>query len=487
MISDSRRRQVLLGLTVALLAVVLYRGLAMLLSEPLLALANNYDMIRVQACIKAYPVRPQEIPPWAGNADAPIERYRFRHDVAAPCFQSTEVLFARLARPLFKAESKRSADGSFSIRWLGAVKFTAFFLTLAGFTIAWWRRGQPVAAAANAFIAAAVLTDPAITLYMNGFYAEFSTIAFGYVSVAGVAFLLGSREPPRIVALVFLALAVAAFVGTKIQHIGLGLILSLVLAALAMIGLRLWRRTILAVVVGGAAGLFFQVANLVKSDNEVMRLANLTSTVLTTLLPLSDDAYRTAEHVGIPRRCGAYSGLNWYLPPVREDPANHPCREVLETSYLRLLGLAATEPKVFARFVGGSLRYIRPWIPSTYRGVPHLGVVEGQRRAPLPTGWFSWSGVLDRAPLWMIQALVVAPALVILVMLASRRLRDAPLAAVLASLALLPYPVIVAVIFGNGYEDAAKQMHLVFAMVLSFWLLLLWFGLVRLAHPHERR
>jgi hypothetical protein len=189
-------------------------------------------------------------------------------------------------------------------------------------------------------------------------------------------------------------------------------------------------------------------------------------------LPLSDDPYRTAEHIGLPRRCGAYAGLNWYLPPVRENPANHPCPEVAETSYMRLLGLAFVEPQVFGRFVGGSLEYIRPWIPSRYRGEPHLGVVAGRMQASLPDGWFSWSRVLDGLPLWLIYTLVIAPAAVVAALLASGRVREPPRAAVLTALALLPFPVIVTVTFGNGYEDSAKQMHLVFTMVLSFWILL---------------
>jgi len=466
-----RKPAALLALTIALLLVALFRGTAILLSEPLLALANNYDMIRVQACIKAYPVRPPEIPPQAGNADAPIERYRFRHDVAAPCFRSSEVVFARLARPLFRAESMRSGDGSFSIRWLGLVKFGVFFATVAAFTFAWWRRGQREAALANAAVAAVVLTDPAVTLYLNGFYAEFSTVLFGYASVAGAALLLGRAQPPRIFSLVLLGLAVAAFVATKIQHIGLGVLLASIAALPVIFRQKICRRTVLALAIGGTLGLAFQAANLRKSDNEIMRLANLTSTVLTTLLPLSDDPYRTAEHLGIPRRCGSYAGLNWYLPPVSENPANHPCREVADASHVKLLGLVVTEPTVFARFIGRSLNYIRPWIPSTYRGVPHLGVVEGQRRAPLPGGWFTWSRILDRLPLWIIQTLIVAPAFVVTLLLAQGRLREPAVAMVLSALALLPYPVIVAVIFGNGYEDAAKQMHLVFAMTLSFWLL----------------
>jgi hypothetical protein len=484
-VAARRRQAALFLLTIGLLLVVVYRGVAILASEPLVALANNYDMIRIQACIKAYPVRAPEIPPQAGNADAPIERYRFRHDVGASCFRSSEVLFARVARPLFKSESLRSGDGSFSIRWLGLVKFSAFFAVVAAFTRAWWRRGQHQAALANAAVAAVVLADPAVTLYLNGFYAEFSTVLFGYGSIAGAALLIGRDRPAGIAALVALGLSVFAFVATKIQHIGLGLVLALTMALTAAFGRRVHHRVLLAIAVGGFAGLLFQAANLRKSDNDVMRLANKTSTVLTTLLLQSDDPYRTAERIGLPRRCGEFAGLNWYLPPVRENPANHPCREVADVSYLRMLALAATEPQLFGRFLGRSLLYIRPWIPSTYRGEPHLGVVEGQRRAPLPDGWFSWSRLLDRLPVWMVYALVIAPAAVAASLLATRRLLQPALAAVLATLALLPYPVIVAVTFGNGYEDSAKQMHLVFVAVLSFWLLLALTVLRQLIHRVE--
>jgi branched-subunit amino acid transport protein len=208
--------------------------------------------------------------------------------------------------------------------------------------------------------------------------------------------------------------------------------------------------------------------------------------VLTSLLPLSDDPYRTAESIGLPRRCGAYAGLNWYLPPIGENPANHPCREVAQTSYMRLLGLAVVEPRVFARFVGGSLDYVRPWIPSRYRGKPHLGVVEGQMQASLPEGWFSWSPVLDRLPQWLINVLVLSPPALVAALLVSRRLRRPPLASVLAALALLPLAVTVAVTFGNGYEDSAKQMHLVFTMALSFWLVLALAGLDRATGWGER-
>jgi hypothetical protein len=461
-------RPTLLVLTVALLAVALHRGVALLTAEPLLALANNYDMIRIQGCIDAYPVRAPGIPPTAGSGDAPIARYRFRDDVGAPCFASSEALFAFVARPLFAAEAARSGDGTFSIRWLGLVKFTAFFILVAGFSIAWWLRGQTAAAAANAAVAAIVLTDPAITLYLSGFYAEFAAVLFLYAAIAGTTFLLGGRRP-ELPALSLLALATALLVATKIQHIGLGLVLAAAVAPAA------WRtaggrRVVASLAAGAAAGLVFQAVNLNRSDNDVMRLVNRTSTVLTSLLPLADDPHRTAEALGLPRHCGDAAGVNWYLPPISEDRNRHPCPEVGAVSHLRLLALAAAEPALLVRFLDGGFDNIRPWIPSTYQGKPHLGVVAGEMQAPLPDGWSSFSRLLDRLSPWLLRVVIAAPLAAVL-LLALRRAGPPPLAAALTALAALPLPVMFAVVLGNGFEDAAKQMHLVFALVLSFWLL----------------
>lgn len=463
-------KRLAIALTIGLLAIAAYRGIAILTSDPMLALANNYDMIRVQGCIGVYPVRPADVPPWSAHSAAPIARYQFRDDVKPGCYFTSEVLFAGLAYPLFKAESRLSADGSFSLRWLGLVKLLTFFGIVLGFTRAWLRRGQAGAALLNALVVAFVLMDPAVTLYLNGFYAEYSVIIFGYASVAGAVVLMGRSSPPGIVELVVLALCVAALVCTKVQHAGLGLVIA-ALMALPWAFRRRLPRVVAVLALGGTIGLVAQIAHLNRPANEVIRLANLTSTVMMSLLPLSDDPYRTAEAIGLPRRCGAYAGLSWYMSPIRENAENHPCREVARTSYVRLLGLAVVEPAVFMRFVGGSLQYLRPWIPTAYLGSSHIGVVEGRFKAPLPEGWFSWSRLLDRAPLWLIYALVIAPGVVMALVLGLRNLAGNALASLLAVLAFTPYPVIVAVLFGNGYADAAKQMHLVFVCVLGFWLL----------------
>lgn len=458
-------------LTILLLAIAAYRGASILLSDPMLALANNYDMIRVQGCIKVYPVRAADVPPWSANSAAPIARYNFRYDTTPGCYFTTEVLFARMARPLFKAESTGSADGSFSLRWLGLVKLLIFFGIVLGFTRSWLRRGQSGAALLNALIVALVLMDPAITLYLNGFYAEYAVIIFGYASVAGAVLLMGRSSPPGIMSLSLLMLCVIALVCAKVQHAGLGLVIAILMGLPWLLRRERIPRLIGALAIGGIIGLAAQVVNLTQPTNQVIRLANLTSTVMMSLFPLSNDPYRTAEHIGLPRRCGAYVGLSWYMSPIRENAENHPCPEVAQTSYARLLGLAVVEPVLFVRFVGGGLQYLRPWIPTAYLGSSHLGVVEGQFKASLPEGWFSWNRLLDRAPLWLIYVLVVGPSIVAAIILFRRIVASNDLTSLLTVLAIAPYPVILSVLFGNGYADAAKQMHLVFVLVLSFWVL----------------
>jgi putative flippase GtrA len=88
----ARTRPAATLLTLLLLAVAGYRGGALLLSEPMLAVANNYDMVRIHACIKAYPIRAPGVHPFSPSVDAPLSRYQFRYDLEADCFFSTEGL-----------------------------------------------------------------------------------------------------------------------------------------------------------------------------------------------------------------------------------------------------------------------------------------------------------------------------------------------------------------------------------------------------------
>jgi hypothetical protein len=100
-----------LALLLSLLAIGTFRASNLVTADPLLAVANNYDMVRVQACINAYPIRDAAIPPKANSFLAPLSRYRFIDGVDATCFITSEDLFAFAALPGMWLESQVSADG----------------------------------------------------------------------------------------------------------------------------------------------------------------------------------------------------------------------------------------------------------------------------------------------------------------------------------------------------------------------------------------
>ena len=166
-------------LVIFIFIIGLGRGLAIVVADPVLAVANNYDMIRVQACIGAYPIREASMPLWANSYEAPLERYQFAK-VETLCFVTSEVLFAIAAAPAMWAETYISSDDGFSIRWIGIMKLLGLVL-IAGLVSAALLARSPRIAASYAAFFAVVVCDPAMLLYLNTFYAEFSVIFFAYL------------------------------------------------------------------------------------------------------------------------------------------------------------------------------------------------------------------------------------------------------------------------------------------------------------------
>lgn len=90
------------------LAVFFVRSGGLVLHEPLIGRANNCDMIRVQGCIDAYPVRDAQIPPESHRWQAPIPRYEFRNDLAPGGFVSTESLPTLAMLPAMRLVSRET-------------------------------------------------------------------------------------------------------------------------------------------------------------------------------------------------------------------------------------------------------------------------------------------------------------------------------------------------------------------------------------------
>src|SRR5687767_14876285 len=250
--------------------------------EPMLGLANNYDMIRVQGCIDAYPVRDASIPPWAMSYEAPIEQYAFRGDVSPGCFLSSEALFAYAAWPLMRAGA--GDDGQFSLRTLGVVKVVALFGVIAWSIRRFLQRQRDGTAIGTALIALSVFADPGVMVYANAMYAEFAAVFFLSWLLLAVAEAVRRGRIGLSSAIILIAVTVG-FALSKVQHMATALLPIAVLLFLKFYGAKIPRRLIPALAIGAAIGLVVQLVHLRSDRLESMRQANVTNAVLAAMLP----------------------------------------------------------------------------------------------------------------------------------------------------------------------------------------------------------
>jgi hypothetical protein len=450
----------------ALLLLAALRLIALWANDPLLALANNYDMLRVQACIDAYPDRSADIPPASNSYTAPLERYRFLAGVETPCFPTSEALFAAAAWPGMWIE-QALGDGTFSLRWVGGVKLLLTLIAILSVDRALRRScAGPQLALGHAALVAVVLADPGTGLYLNGFYAEYATIFFGYVLMTTLA-IAAARAPARPSAALCVGIVTAAalLALSKAQHVVTPLLALAILIGLRGLGLKIDRRLLIALAFGAGIGALLQGAHLASDKARSMHRANVVNTVFYAMLPESMDRVVLTRALGLPETCARHSGSSWFSPGMQEGQL---CPEALDLTRADVARGLLAEPLLLPRMAIEGLRRSRPWIP------PYLGVVEGEELGRLPATHPS----LDR--LW--QALPPAlhlawfAALPIAAIAAVRLRRDpsqAPANLVLGLCAFLPWLGIVVVVFGDGYADTAKQFHLGHTLALAGGLLAL--------------
>jgi len=458
---STRHLRILIWLLVIL---GLLRAATLVLHEPLIGLANNYDMIRVQGCIGVYPDRPDTIPAWSNSPLQPIPYYRFRDDIDPGCFLTSEAGFAFLALPLFRWQAGLSPEGRFSLRIIGLVKLCLLAATALAATAWLLRRGRTRLALAHAAVVALLISDPAVTVYLNTFYAEFAAVFFVYLSLLLLA-LNDRPEASRLALAALLALAIVFASLSKVQHLAFGLCLT---AVLALVLLRSRPRPSLlplgAAAIATVLGLGIQVLHLGAQNTVSMRQANVTNTVLMAVLPSSTDPARTSGHLGLPAECGEHAGKHWFSPGMRE---HHPCPALLEMSRLRIARLVVSEPLTLLHTWWGGMERNRPWLHGVF------GLVAGGERERLPAYFPSVDAAVNALPLVAWALLVLLPLPVWLALWWRRS--DAGNAnglAVLGLCAAYPPLQLALIVFGDGFADVAKQFHLGTALVLAFWLLI---------------
>lgn len=442
-----------LPLIVLAFAIALLRALPLLAHTPLLAVANSFDQARYTGCFELFPDRPAPIRPDENSPNAPFEFYRFQVNPVRLCYGSSELIGQAAAVAIYTLQEAQGVERH-SVRWLGAGRLLVLSLLVAAFCRAWWRRGVWPAAVANAAIFAAVLSDPANTLYFNTFYAEATALIAAYALI-NLVLLQSDRERSRR-GIALLAGAALLLATSKIQHLVLPLALSL-----AVLGFGRWHRGSWpwqgwALLAGAVIGCAFQFAQLSRSDTMMasIRSYNRSNIVFTGLLPAVADPLATTRRLGLPDACAAHRGKSaWQLPGLAEEV----CPGMEKLGRLDFLREFLREPAALVRFAGNGIAVLNPWLPR------NLGLVEGEVLGKLPAGFVSASNLLEPRP-WLRYLLFALPLLAGLMALRQRD-RFAQLSLLLAVLMPATFGVTV---FGDGLADVAKQGHLIFNAALCW-------------------
>ncbi|MBS0589459.1 MAG: hypothetical protein JSR65_02335 [Proteobacteria bacterium] len=459
--SDSAAPRWLWWALAACLLAGLWRLGALVAHEPLIALANSYDEVRYSACFGLYPDRPDAVPPERNSPQAPYSRYRFVTAKNPICYWSTELLFQGAAAAVFHAEEAATGTTVHSVRWIGAFKIAAMLALWLGFSVAWLRRREPWSALANGLLLPLLFADPANTIYLNTFYAEWTALLALY-AVAGLI-LIHAGKPARGHAFALLALAAAALAVSKIQHIVLPFGIAVAMLAIGRWRDRVWLWKGKALLIGALAGIVVQVVQL-QRDSDAIRAINVfnqADVVFTALLPNSGDPAATARFLGLSPQCLQYSGKRaWQMPGFPADL----CPQLASVSRARELLALLREPRMALRLGWAGLANLHPWV------APGLGLVEGGDFAPLPPQFFSWSDLFAARPLSR-TLLFGAPFVALVVLLWRQRWRAWPRLLTVTVLTLVVTLGTLAVtVLGDGLADVPKQGHLIYNVALAWWI-----------------
>lgn len=437
------------------------RALAPVLHEPLHAYANSYDQARYTSCFRFYPDRPDSVPPQRNSPQAPFATFRFIASDDPMCYWSSELLFTGAAALGWHAAEALGGAHVHDVRPIGVLRWGALLALSAALSLAWLRRGRPLAALANAALLPVLFADPANALYLATFYAEWSALLWAYAVLA--ALLLWHGEAPTRWRVLLLAAAGFLLATSKIQHLALPLAVAAAVAAAAW-----WQRRppgwrVPALAAGALAGLVLQLAQLGRSGPmmDAIDQYNRADVLFTALLPGADDPRALLVELGIDPTCAAYSGRHaWELPDLPE-PLCAGFAGFGRSSQLRTL---VRHPAIAWRLAAAAPGALSPWIAS------NLGQVEGGMFQPVPSG-IGAGHWLSRWP-WLQQATLALPPLALLALLARRRRSAAADAAreYSATTCALMAATLAVTVLGDGLADVAKQGHLVTNAALA-WLL----------------
>jgi len=447
-------------LAIVLLIAGFVRIGALVLHDPVLGYANQFDEGRTSACIGLWPDLPEPAR-YEAHREAPVARYVEGARRLPECYASTEVVFAGASMLAWRtAVAAGLADPrAMDTRFLGGVKALVLIALAIAFTIA--LREHPFWLVAHAAIFALVLADPFVTLWMNTLYTEFSAVLCGYACVI-LVLLLCCVRPDRRKIYGFLALAMIGLGMSRQQHAFLPLCLALLMIPVGWRYRPGWTATIVLLAVAIA------VLQSFVPRPATVRAANNVDVVLGTLLPLASDQGRALVVLRLPERCAGSIGATWYV--AMGEVLAERCPEAATLPRGNVIDLLLHEPSVAVRAMAKAAPLLRTTV-LRYLGIEagaRFATIEGER--PLPVrSLVIW---LEQLPLWVhlgwqlfLVALLPVAALVWLVFSARGGGSAGPLVG--AALAGIFSYAFATSVLGDGLVEVARHAHLGMVAALS--------------------
>ena len=431
---------------VILVLAGLARAALVVVHDPMVGYANQFDMHRTSACIGLFPA--DEAAAKAATPEAPVSRYALGSRTDG-CYQGAEVAIAATAVAIARATGADPAK--LRLHWVGYVKLALLFV--AAFALAWLLRDHPAAAAMHGLVVLLVLSDPVVTLWMNTLYTEFATIWSLYL-VMGAACVLALYDRQSFFAWALLLVGLVTLALSREQFALLGP--AMVLAVWPWLWHSQRQFTVAALVVALLAS-FASLFVLPRPMN--VTKANRADTYLNLLLPASSSATRGMATLGLPDTCEPLIGASWYRQ--RGESIDKACPQVYALSGFAFLRTASDEPEALARAAARALPAMQGVAPT------YLGVVEAQRgKAIDDLPWWAFSPIRAFDAMLPVSAFMaltlatfaLAPAgLVTLIVL--RRWRGDPLTPLLLAMLLggTALYAFLTTFVGDGMNEAARH------------------------------
>jgi hypothetical protein len=439
-----------LRIAIAFFAVIaLVRGFGLVLHKPIIALANNFDQIRLTTCLDVGPFRPG-VPPENSNPQAPLRFFSFYDAPSGACYWSSDLIFTAPTAMGWKLAENLTGNTVHSVRGLGMLRLLTWIVVGAWATRAWIKAGYYGAAFANVVWLGIVGADPANTIYLNAFYSEPSALLGLYLCIVGAGL---TQATQRRAALLITLVGACLLATSKFQHLALPACLAI---GVLCIRAPASRRIALVLALGSVVGIAAAAFNRIQSPPLMQSISstNRADFILSALLLNVDDPRATATQLGLSADCAARANVGgvFGLDAAFEEV----CPGISAVSSAAAWNQLIRSPSAWAKIATRVPSMMVPWIPF------YLGLVEAKPFAKLPTNWPSLSDAIgSHVPVAVF--LLFLPWVVLLL-----SIRAGPTVRTHAAMCAVVIVVVPAVaILGDGYLDFQKHTHLVFNASLA--------------------